>query len=238
MCGRAYETYTEAELAALDEHGEPPDIDWLIPNYNMAPTETSPVVLVRDDRRAFAPFRWGLIPAWAHSVEAAAKYSLINARGEEISEKRSYAESFQHQRCIVPLSGFYEWKREDTTKRPYAIHLRDQPIMAVAGVWARWQPTARVPPVYSFSIVTTAANDFMAKIHDRMPVILDYRDLDHWLDPDVHEPERVQPLVRPCPSDWLAAYEVSPSVNSVRNKAPDVLQPLTSRDDYWPTLDF
>ena len=105
MCGRAYETYTEAELAALDEHGEPPDIDWLIPNYNMAPTETSPVVLVRDDRRAFAPFRWGLIPAWAHSVEAAAKYSLINARGEEISEKRSYAESFQHQRCIVPAVG-------------------------------------------------------------------------------------------------------------------------------------
>ena len=66
--------------------------------------------------------------------------------------------------------------------------------MAVAGVWARWQPTARVQPVYSFSIVTTAANDFMAKIHDRMPVILDYRDLDHWLDPDVHEPERVQAI--------------------------------------------
>ncbi len=238
MCGRAYETYTEAELAALDEHGEPPDIDWLTPNYNMAPTETSPVVLVRDDRRGFAPFRWGLIPAWAHSVEAAAKYALINARGEEIAEKRSYAESFQHQRCIVLLSGFYVWKREGTAKRPYAIHLRDQPIMAVAGVWARWQPTARVQPVYSFSIVTTAANDFMAEIHDRMPVILDYRDLDHWLDPDVHEPERVQPLVRPCPSDWLAAYEVPPSVNSVRNKAPDVLQPLTSRDDDWPTFDF
>jgi putative SOS response-associated peptidase YedK len=238
MCGRAYETYTEAELASLDDHGEPPDIDWLAPNYNMAPSETSPVVLIRDDRRVFEPFRWGLVPSWATSVQAAANYSLINARGEEITEKRSYAEAFQRRRCVVPLSGFYEWKRDGRHKRPFAIHLRDQPVMAVAGVWERWQPAGQVQPIHSFSIVTTAANDLMADIHDRMPVILDRQDIDHWLDPDVHEPERVLPLLRPCPSEWLTAYAVSTSVNSVRHKTPDVLRPFTQQDESWPTFDF
>ena len=238
MCGRAFEIYRNADLAFLDEHGEDPDLDWLSPNYNMAPTETSPVLLVRDGTRTFKPFRWGLVPPWANSVQAASKYSLINARGEEISEKRTYAEPFQHQRCVVPLSGFYEWKREGKTKRPFAIHLRDQPIMAVAAVWERWQPTRETEPIHSFSIVTTAANDVMADIHDRMPVILDHGDIDGWLDPDVHECERVLPLVRPCPSEWLTAYEVSTSVNSVRNKSPDVLQPLAARDNDWPTFDF
>lgn len=238
MCGRAYETYTEAELASLDDHGEAPDIDWLAPNYNMAPSEASPVVLVRDDRRVFEPFRWGLVPPWATSVPAAAKYSLVNARGEEITHKRSYAEPFQHRRCVVPLSGFYEWKRDGRHKRPFAIHLTDQPVMAVAGVWERWQPSGQVPPIHSFSIVTTAANEFMAEIHDRMPVILDRQDIDLWLDPDVHEPERVLPLIRPCPSEWLTAYAVSTSVNSVRNKTPAVLRPFTTQDESWPTFDF
>jgi putative SOS response-associated peptidase YedK len=237
MCGRSYETYTDAELACLDEHGEPPDLDWLATNYNMAPTETSPVVLVRDGGRAFEPFRWGLVPSWAKSVKAASRYALINARGEEITEKRSYAEPFQRRRCVVPLSGFYEWRREGKTKRPFAIHLRDQPIMAVAGVWERWQPTGVLEPVHSFAIVTTAANDFMADIHDRMPVILQHQDIDHWLDPEVQEPEQVRPLVRPCPSAWLAAHEVSRLVNSVKNKSPDVALPPAA-DQYQPALDF
>ena len=86
--------------------------------------------------------------------------------------------------------------------------------------------------------MTTSSNDFVAEIHDRMPVILDHRDIDGWLDPEVHECERVLPLVRPCPSEGLTAYEVSMSVNSVRNKSPDVLQPLAARDDDWPTFDF
>jgi putative SOS response-associated peptidase YedK len=238
MCGRAYETYTEAELASLDDHGEAPDIDWLSPNYNMAPSEASPVVLVRSGTRVFEPFRWGLVPPWATSVEAAAKYSLINARGEDIAEKRSYADPFRHQRCVVPLSGFYEWKRDGRIKQPFAIHLRDEPIMAVAGVWERWQPRDQSPAIHSFSIVTTAANDFMADIHDRMPVILDRQDMDQWLDPELHEPERVLPLIRPCPSEWLAAYTVSTAVNSVRNKTAEVLQPCVAQEEQWPTFDF
>ena len=110
------------------------------------------MVLVRDDRRAFEPFRWGLIPPWATSVHAAANYLLINARGEENTEKRSYAEPFHHRRCVIPLSGFYEWKRDGRHKHPFAIHLRDQPVMPVAGVWERWQPANQVQPIHLFSI--------------------------------------------------------------------------------------
>ena len=140
MCGRAYETYTDEELTIQYLNRHPPELDWVRPNFNMAPTQHSPVVVVRNGHPVVERFRWGLVPSWAKSIKAAAKYSLINSRGEEITEKRSYAKAFQRRRCVVPLSGFYEWKREGKSKRPFAIHLRDDLIMSVAGVWERWQP--------------------------------------------------------------------------------------------------
>lgn len=226
MCGRAYETYTEEELSIQYSNRRPLRLEPLRPNYNMAPTQQSPVVLVRDDARQIEQARWGLIPGWATSVAAAAKYSLINARGEEIANKRTYANAFRRRRCVVPLSGFYEWQRQGTRKRPFAIHLRDRPIMSVAAVWERWQPAGTPEPLRSFSIVTTRANSFMADIHNRMPVILAEQDIELWLDPEVQEPERVLPLVRPCPSEWLTAYEVSTAVNAPRHNSPDVLRPI------------
>lgn len=228
MCGRAYKTYTVDELAFQQLNRRPLRLLDFRPNYNLAPTQETEVVLVRDDERTVEAFRWGLIPAWAATIGGAAKYSLINARGEEVAEKRSYRHAFRRRRCVVPLSGFYEWQRDGARKRPHAIHLQDARIMSVAGVWERWQPAGRPEPVHSFSIVTTHANDFMARIHDRMPVILDERDVELWLDPEVQEPEQVLPLVRPCPAEWLAAYEVSTLVNSPRRNSPDVLLPAQS----------
>ena len=237
MCGRAYQTYTAAELAALNGSGDPTELQWLTPNYNLAPTETSPVILVQDDARVVQPFRWGLVPGWARSIQAASKYALINARGEDIAEKPSYAAPLRRQRCVVPLSGFYEWKRERWSTQPFAIHLREQPIMAVAAVWEHWQPPGQVTPVFSFAIVTTAANDFMADIHERMPVILSPQAIGQWLDPEIQEPDHVLPLVRPCPSEWLSAYEISPLVNSPTHKAEDVLHP-TASSTYQRSLAF
>lgn len=226
MCGRAYETYTEEELAMQYLNRRPLRLEGFRPTYNLAPTQRSPVVLVRDGERLVDQFRWGLVPFWAKSLEAAAKYSLINARGEEISDKRSYAKAFRFRRCVVPLSGFYEWMRDGKHKRPFAIHRQDRAIMSVAGVWEQWQSGDATAPVLSFSIVTTRANTVMAGIHDRMPVVLGAPDVEHWLDPEVHEPERLLPLVRPCPPEWLTAYEVSPAVNNPRHDSPDVLRPV------------
>lgn len=227
MCGRAYETYTEEELYMryLNEKGRRNPLGHRA-NYNLAPTQLSPVVLNREGSVAISMFRWGLIPAWAKDIKSASKYSLINARGEEILEKRSYKNAFIKRRCIVPLSGFIEWKREsEKVKRPFAIHLKEDPIMSVAGVWEHWESKDTGEIVDSFSIITTAANSFMEKIHNRMPVILSEKSESEWLDPENQEPARLLKLVRPCPSEWLSAYEISTAINSPRNNRPEVLEP-------------
>ena len=111
---------------------------------------------------------------WAKVIRSVSKYSLINARCEEITTKRSYQVSFERRRCLVPLSGFIEWKREgERPKRPFAIYLKNEPIMSVGGVWEHWESKVTNEKIDSFSIITTAANSFTAKIHDWMPVILD-----------------------------------------------------------------
>ncbi|MDA1183954.1 MAG: SOS response-associated peptidase [Acidobacteria bacterium] len=226
MCGRAYETYTDEELSIEYLNRQPLHLDGFRQTYNLAPTQMSPVVLVRDGQRAIDLFRWGLVPSWAKSLKAATKYSLINARGEDIAEKASYAEPFRQRRCVVPLSGFFEWKRGAPRKRPFAIQPKDRGILSVAGVWERFQPGGQPEPLHTFSIVTTRANALMLDIHDRMPVILGSDDLHLWLDPSVDDPDRLKPLLEPCPPDWLSAYEVSTMVNAPANNSPEVLQPL------------
>ena len=227
MCGRAYSTYTDEELwlryqsKRLIKHLD------VKPNYNLSPTQLSPVVLVRDGERQLELFRFGLIPFWAKDIKSAAKYSLINAKGEEIEQKRSYAGAFKQRRCIVPLSGFFEWKRQGAgPKRPFAIHLRDNPIMSVAGVWEHWQSKETNEVVDSFAIITTSANPFMKNIHDRMPAILRKQDEEAWLDPSNQDAAVLKKLLKPCPDSWLEAFEVSTLVNSPKNNRPEVLNPL------------
>ena len=225
MCGRAFETYSEEELSVEYLNAQPVHLEGFRPTYNLAPTQTSPVVLMRGSDRTIELFQWGLVPRWAGSVKEATKYSLINARSEEIAEKPSYAEPFRRRRCVVPLSGFFEWKRGGPRKRPFAVQPRDGGILSVAGVWERWQPGGQPDPLHTFSIVTTRSNTLMSEIHDRMPVILGNNDLRLWLDPDVDDPERLKPLLEPCPPEWLTAYEVSTAVNAPANNSPEVLEP-------------
>ncbi|MBI3555689.1 MAG: SOS response-associated peptidase [Deltaproteobacteria bacterium] len=230
MCGRAYETYTDEELEAryLNEKAKRNPLG-LKPNYNMAPTQLSPIVLEQNGKRNISLFRWGLVPFWAKDVKSAAKYSLINAKGEEILEKRSYKDCFMKRRCIVPLSGFIEWKREtEKVKRPFAIHLKDEPIMSVAGVWEHWESKETEEIVDSFSIITTSANSFMNKIHNRMPVILSKKDEDAWLDPDNKKPESLLKLLVPCASKLLAAHEISTLINYPKNNRPEVLEAVAA----------
>ncbi|MBU6375100.1 MAG: SOS response-associated peptidase [Bdellovibrionales bacterium] len=228
MCGRAYETYTEDELYLryLNEGAKRAPLGFK-PNYNLAPTQLSPVVVNRSGLPEIALLRWGLVPAWAKDIQSASKYSLINARGEEILEKRSYQQAFLKRRCILPLSGFIEWKREsEKVKRPFAIHLKGDPIMSVAGVWEHWVSPATGEIFESFSIITTAANSMMQKIHDRMPVILSRESEAEWLDPKNQDPARLKQFLKPCPPEWLAAYEISTAINSPRNNQPELLNPL------------
>jgi putative SOS response-associated peptidase YedK len=225
MCGRAYATYTADELYFVYlnrklQRGESP---FEKPNYNFSPTQTAPIVRMMDGARAIDTMTWGLIPEW--SPEFKMKFSTINARSEGVFESRLYKKPVLTRRCIIPVSGFFEWKKEGSAKRPFKIFLKDSPIMSLAGIWTSWR--AGTPEEQrSFSIMTTGANSFMEKIHDRMPVILDKKQFEEWLDPEVHEQDAISAMLKPCPGKWLDSAEVSTLVNKPSNNRPEVLEPL------------
>jgi putative SOS response-associated peptidase YedK len=126
--------------------------------------------------------RWGLVPSWAKDLSVGTQ--MINARAETVAEKPAFRQALEKRRCIVPATGFYEWQGAPGQKQPYAITFPDQPVFGFAGLWERWRP-AEGEPLDTFTIVTTDANESVASIHDRMPVILSPHDADTWLSPDV-----------------------------------------------------
>ncbi|MFI5304979.1 MAG: SOS response-associated peptidase [Nitrospiria bacterium] len=226
MCGRASTTFTDQELSIRYLDRRPLVIPDLRPNYNLAPTQNTVVLRVVEHERKFNFMRFGLIPAWAASIASVSRYSLINAKSEEVTEKRSYKNAFEKRRCIVPLSSFFEWKKtENGPKKPFCIRLKNDPILSVAGIWEHWKSKDETEKIFSFAMMTTAANDFMQKIHTRMPVILDPSDEERWLDPENTNVTELRKILKPCPSEWLDAYEVTTLVNSPRNNKPEVLQP-------------
>lgn len=230
MCGRKYEIYTDEELEIryLSGNQRGNFLKGSKPNYNDCPTQLSPIVCLLDGERTIDRFRWGLVPFWATDVKSADKYSLINAKSEEITEKRSYKAPFQKRRCIVPVSGFYEWHRDNSgSKRPFAIRLKKEKIMSLAGIWEHWESKDGKESVNSFAIITTKANSLMEKIHNRMPVILDPKFEEIWLNPDFSDSEVLKDMLKPCPSSWLDAFEVSKMVNSPRNNSKEVLEPVS-----------
>ena len=221
MCGRAYETYSDEELYVRYLSKRPSAPLVLAPIYNLCPTQDSPVLRLVSGQRQFSTMRWQLVPATEPAFTT--KLSTINARSETVFETRLYRDLVVRQRCIVPLSGFFEWKKTGSQKRPFKIQLRAEPIMSVAGIWDTWHPGSP-DERHSFSILTTAANELMREIHDRMPVILGRSDEDAWLDPEIDERMELEKLLKPCPSSWLNAIEVSPLVNSPKNNSPAVLE--------------
>lgn len=212
MCGRFTNLLTWAELVALyglsAVRTMPPE--WR-PRYNAAPTQRLPVVRRgAAGGRELALLRWGLVPSWAKDPAIGNK--LINARAETVAEKPSFRAAFKARRCLVPVDGFYEWKRAGGAKQPYRITMADGSPFALAGLWERW--TKEPEPLETFTIITTTANSLMAAIHDRMPVIIDPADYDAWLEsPDTTIPTA---LLQPYPANRMSAYPVSSRVNSPR----------------------
>ena len=147
--------------------------------FNIAPTQEAPVVRVdRDGNREVALLRWGLVPFWAKDLKVGNK--MINARAEGVADKPAFREALQRRRCIVPASGFFEWKEIGRQKQPFAITLPQEPLFGFAGLWERWR-RGEGDHVETFTIVTTEANEAVAGIHDRMPVIIPMGDIDAWL---------------------------------------------------------
>lgn len=229
MCGRHYSTYSDEELYFyyLNRRGwrwpVQNEIPAFKPNYNTCPTQTSLVLNVSDDTLGFRSMRWGLVPSWAKSVKDADKYSMINAKSEEIEEKRSYKSAFKSRRCIVPISGFFEWRRQEKTKQPFAIHIKDSPIMSLAGIWERWADRGTGEVVDSYCILTTGSDEKMSTIHDRMPIVLTLDQEAMWLDPAVSNPLELDQIINARNEIKWEFHPVSTLVNSPKNNSPEVL---------------
>ena len=219
MCGRFF---INTPVEALEAHFDAVAATGIVPRYNLAPTTPVPVVKETEGGRGILLHHWGLIPSWAKDPAMGAR--LINARGETVADKPSFRASFRRRRCLVPASGFYEWQARPGHKQPWAIQAVSGEPLAFAGLWDLWEGPDGC--LQSCTIITTAANAFMAPIHDRMPVILAPRDWERWLAAQARDLEGLKALLRPCPEDLLRRYEVGPRVGNVKNDGPELLEPL------------
>lgn len=220
MCGRYTLTHAGDLFAELEVDGECAE---LAPRYNIAPTQLAPVVHGEPaGKRRLAEMRWGLIPAWAKDEKIGNR--LINARCETVAEKPSFRTALRQRRGAVLADGFYEWRQAPGGKQPYHIHLPEYRPFVIAGLWERW--TRGPEPITSFAIITTEANDAVAKIHARMPVILPPDDYRLWLDAEESDPERILPLLRPWAGEELVTTPVSRLVNNPANDVADCIKSL------------
>jgi len=192
--------------------------------YNIAPTQPIAVVDAGlDGIRHVRLVRWGLIPAW--TKDAKTQSLLFNARSETAADKPSFRTAMRHRRCLVPASGFYEWRRMGTAKMPYFIRPRDGSTMAFAGLTETWLGSEG-SEIDTGAVLTTSANGLMSMLHDRMPVILDPKDWDEWLDCGNRRPRDVAHLLKPAADDLLEAIPVSERANSVGNDDEALIAPL------------
>ena len=189
-------------------------------SYNIAPTQQVLTVVGGEQRRG-GFMRWGLVPHWAKDMSGGAR--MINARAETVAERPAFRDALRRRRCLVLADGFYEWHRSATGRRPMRIIMRSGKPFAFAGLWAVWRDPEgnRVP---SCTIITTAANDLLAPIHDRMPVVLPPSLEELWLDRSVDDPDVLTSVLSPFADDALQAYEVSTLVNSAANNGPEIIE--------------
>ena len=220
MCGR-YNLVSDAralvDFFSLDNSLE------VRSRYNIAPSQDIPAIRQGPSGRTVALLRWGLIPHWAK--EAKIGYRMINARAETVAEKPSFRTAFRRRRCLVPATGFYEWRSVAGGKQPYNICMKDGGLFAFAGLWEQWRG-GEEGVVESCTIIVTDANDLIRPVHDRMPVILDPGDYATWLDPGMQDADRLLSLLEPYPAAELQLFPVSKRVGSPANDDPELVSPI------------
>jgi len=216
MCGRYALNRSPAELKAHFDAANELDLK---PRYNIAPSQTVPVVRLDEaGNRVFTLARWGLIPSWVKDPEEL--QHPINAKAETAAIKPMFRHAFRKSRVVVPADAFYEWMPKDG-KQPYLIRLRDGAPMGMGGLLEHWHGPEG--DVTTFTILTTEANSLMAKIHDRMPVIIKPEDYATWLDTNLTDVIKIQAMALPYPDRFMESYPVSRKVNSPKNDSPDMM---------------
>lgn len=224
MCGRYTLIVTLAWiLTRFHAESHIQDTDYT-PNYNIAPGQNVLAIINDGTHNRLGYLRWGLIPPWAKDEKIG--YRLINARAETIAEKPSFRNAFERKRCLIVADSFYEWKHDpdhQKMKIPLRFRIKSDDLFAMAGLWETWT-SPEGQKIHSCAIVTTEANELMAPVHNRMPVILRKEDEQRWIDPANHDLSALKNLLKPYMSGRMEAYEVSPAVNSVKNNGPGLIR--------------
>ncbi|MBO0857151.1 MAG: SOS response-associated peptidase [Chloracidobacterium sp.] len=226
MCGRYTLHHTPREVK--ERFGVETIEELLAPRYNIAPTQTIPVIRrprSSDDMREMAGCKWGLIPFWAKDPKIGAK--MINAKAETIAEKPSFKHAFSKRRCLIPADGFYEWlKRGKEPSQPIYVRRRDGGLFAFAGLWEVWK-SPEGGTLETCTIITTEPNEIISKIHNRMALILKSDDESTWIDPNSKSDDLLR-LLRPYEADDLEAFNVSRAVNSPAHDSPACIAPANA----------
>lgn len=221
MCGRFAFFSPHEAIAQLFGLSDAPEVE---PRYNIAPTQF--IAAVRRDeaaRRRLSMLYWGLVPSWAKEKSIGAR--MINARAETLREKPSFRSAFKRRRCLILADGYYEWQARPAGKQPHFIRMKSHQAFAMAGLWESWREGAASEPLESCTIVTTGPNENIARVHDRMPVIVPAAQYDFWLDRKNEDVDALSKLLVAYPGGEMEALEVSRRVNNARNDDPSVIEP-------------
>lgn len=235
MCGRFTHAYTWREIHDLLDLRWPERLE-VQPRYNVAPTQLAPVVRIEERAgsgvRAMSMLRWGLAPSWSDDLSIGSR--MINARSETAHEKPAFREAFRARRCIVPTSGFYEWREipgRRTRQPSYIYPAEDRGVFLLAGLWEPWRDELECPG--TFTILTTSPNEMIASFHDRMPVIIEPEAIGAWLgDGDQMGSaslDAARELLHPFPAERMRSHPVSTRVNTPGNDDPSLIEPVSER---------
>ena len=210
MCGRFTRKYSWREIWELYRLTSPASN--LEPRYNVCPTTIIDTVVARSSGRELIPMRWGLVPSWWQKPLKELKIASFNARAETVTEKPFFHDAFWGKRCLIPVSGYYEWQDTPGGKQPHYFTARDgSPVLTVAGSWDEWIDIETRQPMKSCAMIITQANDFVGEVHDRMPVLLRPDEFERWL-----SGKAGRELLKPPANEMLQRWPVSRRVNSSR----------------------
>lgn len=222
VCGRILLTSAPHILVEKFYLDQVPD---LLPRYNISPNQDIAAVMPNPNSagRIIRMLQWGLLPPWSKERDKSPK--LINARSETVMQKPSFREAFSQRRCLIPVNGFYEWQPRPGGNQPFLFHRKDNGLMALAGLWERWEyPGGK--SLESCSILTTKANAMMRPIHHRMPVVLPENDWKIWLEMPPEKANQLLELLIPAPMGMLLSHPVTRQVGNPAFDSPEALEPI------------
>jgi putative SOS response-associated peptidase YedK len=226
MCGRVFDPEEVSEIKLNPLKGRRGD-RWLWTlqrRYNVPPTMPLPAMTAKDGVRTVEPMRWGLIPSWAKDTKSVG--NTFNARADTIDTKPAFKGSWKAgRRCLVLVGGFYEWRRAGVAdKQPFAFAMGNHDIMTLGGLWEPWKNPETGEWTRSCTIITTDANDLMAPIHDRMPVIIGAENWEKWLGEEAANDNELKAMLTPFPGQRLTAWPVDQRVGNVKNDTADLIE--------------